>query len=79
MRILAISDWRTTPLQSIRRIVREGSPDVILYAGDDLGRLEPAVGGVSPEPNSRLGDRCSVPAFQAPLTIGCAVSSRGPL
>lgn len=39
MRILAFSDWRAQPLEMIIAAVKSHNPDVILYAGDDLGRF----------------------------------------
>ena len=39
MRILAVSDLRTQPLDDLARIVTETKPDLVVYAGDDVLRL----------------------------------------
>lgn len=39
MKILALSDWRIQPPEMMIDLVGTHKPDVILYAGDDLGRF----------------------------------------
>lgn len=39
MKILAFSDWRVQSLEMIKKVVEDNSPDVILYAGDDVDRI----------------------------------------
>lgn len=40
MKLLAFSDWRIQPLDTIAKIVETEKPDAILYAGDDLRRFQ---------------------------------------
>jgi Icc-related predicted phosphoesterase len=39
MRILAVSDLRTQPLDDLAEVVSETRPDLVVYAGDDVLRL----------------------------------------
>lgn len=42
LNILAISDWRTQPIEDLYTILQEAdpTPDFLLYAGDDLSRFK---------------------------------------
>jgi Icc-related predicted phosphoesterase len=39
MRILAVSDLRTQPLDDLAEVISETKPDLVVYAGDDVLRL----------------------------------------
>ncbi len=39
MRILALSDWRSNPLEDLEQIILKTQPDLIAYCGDDINRF----------------------------------------
>ena len=39
MKILALSDWRAQPFDMLKDIIQQIDPDCILYAGDDINRI----------------------------------------
>jgi len=43
MKLLALSDYRSQPLEWISELIRKNKPDAVLYAGDDLDRVLPII------------------------------------
>lgn len=43
MKLLALSDYRSQPLEWISELIRKIKPDAVLYAGDDLDRVLPII------------------------------------
>ncbi len=39
MKILALSDWRSNPLEDIEQIILKSHTDMVAYCGDDINRF----------------------------------------
>ncbi|MBD3230903.1 MAG: hypothetical protein GF329_22180 [Candidatus Lokiarchaeota archaeon] len=55
MKIFAFSDWRIQSLEILKKSIADESPDLLLYAGDDLNRF---IGN-----NYNFFNECKVPYF----------------